>query len=212
MSLLDKIKKHIADASVTHVSRFDNLTSFKNDFELSQQFIDEWTIPYYMEIGQRRDEDWISKLKGIKSKITPEIIENSLGDFNWRTRQTGAYLAAITNRDEYIEIIGTHLLKSEVSYAGGIYCLVLSYFNTSHSVDYLNAYLEYYLDKPDLWFDQREAMQAIAYLDKINNTNNLESHWDNWLTFINNKPYWEKEIVIEQLEKQIEAIKTIADN
>lgn len=210
MSLLDKIKQHVAGATATHKTRFEALISLKNDFGLSQQFIDEWTIPYYMEIGQRSDGEWINKLKTIRPKITPEIIERSLGDFNWRTRQTGAYFAAITNRDQYIEAIGTHLLKSEVTYAGSIYCTVLSYFNTN--IDYLNTYLEYYLGKPDLWFDQREAMQAIAYLDKINNTNHLEHHWDNWLKFISNKPYWEEEITTERLEKQIEVIKAIAEN
>lgn len=212
MSLLDKIKKHISGAIVTHVSPFDNLSSLKNDFQLSQEFIDKWTIPYYMEIGRRNDEEWVNKLRGIRAEITSEIIESSLGDFNWRTMQTGAYFAAITNRKEYIEAIGTHLLKSEVTYAGNIYCIVLSYFNTSLCIDYLNDYLEYYLDKPDLWFDQRDAMQAIAYLDKINNTNHLEHHWDNWLKFISNKPYWEEEITTEHLEKQIQVIKAIAEN
>ena len=166
MPLLDKIKQHIAGSTVKHDNPFDNLTPISNNFELTQEFINEWIIPYYMDIGQRIDDEWIDNLTGIKSKITPEIIKSSLGDFNWRTRQTGAYFAAISNQKECIEYIGTHLLKSEVCYAGSVYCLVLSYFNTTQCVDYLNTYLEYYLTKYDLWFDQRDAMQAIAYLDK----------------------------------------------
>jgi hypothetical protein len=212
MSLFDKIKQHIAGATVTHKTRFDTLISLKNDFELSQEFINEWIIPYYMEVGRRNDYLWIDSFKKIKQKITPEIIEKSLGDFNWRTRKMGAYFSAITNHTEYIEPIGTHLLKSEVTYAGSIYCIVLAYFNTDECVDYLNTYLKYYLDKPDLWFDQRDAMQAIAYLDKINNTKHLEQHWDNWLKFISNKPYWEKEIITEHLEEQIAILKSMGEN
>ena len=212
MSILDEIKTLSEYVAFKYKFRFAKFTPLKNEFDLSKQFINEWVAPYHLIVGQTFDKEGIDSLIEIKPKITPEVIKLNLGDSNWRSRQTGAYFAAITNRVEFIDVIGTHLLKSEGPYAGRIYCLALSHFNTTQCVNYINKYLEYYLDKPDLCFDQRDAMQAISYLDKINNTNQLERHWENWLKYISNKPHWNKEISTEYFEKQIEVIKNIAKN
>lgn len=205
---IEAIKLHVAGATVRHMPPFDELKPFKNDFELSQDFIDKWVIPFYMNIGHT-DNDWINKLTSIKKEITTDIIQKNLGDFNWRTRQTGAFFSAITNQTQFIDIIGTHLLKSEVCYAGGIYCKVFASFNLPKCVDYLNQYLDYYLTKPDLWFDQRDAMEAILYLDTLNSTNHFDRHFNNWTEFIKNKPYWDKEIKTDNLEKQLNVIQTV---
>lgn len=205
---IEAIKLHVAGATVRHTPPFDDLKPFRNDFELTQDFIDKWVIPFYMNIGHT-DNEWIKKLISVKKEITTDIIEKNLGDFNWRTRQTGAFFSAITNQTQFIDIIGTHLLKSEVCYAGGIYSKVFASFNLPKCVDYLNLYLDYYLSKPDLWFDQRDAMEAILYLDKVNSTNHFERHISNWVEFIKNKPYWDKEIKTENLEKQLNIIQTV---
>ncbi len=205
---IEAIKLHVAGATVRHTAPFDDLKPFKNDFELTQDYIDKWVIPFYMNIGQS-DNEWINKLTSVKKEITTDIIEKNLGDFNWRTRQTGAFFSAITNQTQFVDIIGTHLLKSEVCYAGGVYCKVFASFNLPKCVDYLNLYLDYYLTKPDLWFDQRDAMEAILYLDKINSTNHFDRHINNWAEFIKNKPYWDKEIKTDNLEKQLTVIETV---
>ncbi|MBD8019106.1 DUF6000 family protein [Kaistella pullorum] len=209
---IEAIKLHVAGATVRHTPPFDDLKSFKNDFELSRDFLDKWVIPFFMNIGHfsgHLDTKWIDSLKRIKCEITPEIIEQNLGDFNWRTRQTGAYFSALTNQTQFIDIIGTHLLKSEVSYAGGAYCEVFASFNLPKCIDYLNLYLDYYLTKPDLWFDQKDAMEAIMYLDKINSTNNIDRHRSNWIQFIKNKPNWPEEITTDNLEKRLQVIETV---
>lgn len=205
---LEIIKLHIAGATIQHKNPFDSLTAFKNNDELSKDFLNKWVIPFYMKIGNT-DSEWYNQLKTIKPEITKEIIKKNLGDFNWRTRQTGAFFSAITNQSEFIDIIGTHLLKSEVCYAGRIYCKVLAYFNTPKCVEYLNIYLDYYLKRSDLWFDQRDALEAICYLDKLNSTHHFDKHLENWGEFLLNKPHWEKEISIENLEKQINFIENL---
>ncbi|SHM91816.1 DUF6000 family protein [Flavobacterium chilense] len=206
---LAAVKLHIAGATVRHNSPFGELQSFKNDFELSQDFINKWVVPFYMNINDVSDE-WTNKLVSVKGEISTHIIQNNLGDFNWRTRQTGAFFSAITNQVQFIDIIGTHLLKSEVCYAGSVYSKVLAYFNSEKCVEYLNLYLDYYLLKPDLWFDQTAVMEAILYLDKINSTNYFERHSDNWLKFIKNKPYWNKEISTVNLEEQLKVIERVS--
>ncbi len=205
---LEEIKLHVAGATVRHTSPFDDLPTFRNDFELTQGFRDKWVAPFYMNIGEF-DDNWINKLISVKNEITNEIIQKNLGDFDWRTRQTGAFFAAITNQSEFIDIIGTYLLKSEVCYAGVTYCAVLASFNIKRCIEYLNLYLDYYLKKPKLWFDQKAAMEALLYLDRINGTNHCGRHLDNWREFIKNKPHWPNEINTDTLEKQLLVIQTV---
>ena len=205
---LEAIRLHIAGATVRHHSPFDSLKSFKNDFELTQDFIDKWVRPYYMEIGSTRNQ-WIDLLKNVKSNITVDVIQTNLGNFDWRTRQTGAFFSAITNQTQFIDIIGTHLLKSEVCYAGTVYCEVLASFNSPKCVEFLNLYLDYYLSQPDLWFDQQAAMEAILYLDNVNATNHFAKHLENWNEFIKNKPSWKKEIKTGNFEKKINLINSV---
>lgn len=202
------VELHIVGVTVQHSSPFDKLVSFKNDTKLTQKFIDTWVVPFYRNIN-RTDSEWIEQLFSIKNDITTDVIEMNLGDFNWRTRQTVAFFSAITNQTQYVDIIGTHLLKSEVCYTGAVYCKALASFNLPKCVDYLNLYLDYYLTRADLWFDQQQAMEAVLYLDKLNSTNHFEKHIDKWLDFIKNKPYWNKEIKINDLEKQLNIIQTV---
>ena len=206
--LNEQIRLHSVGATVRHKSRFEDLLSFKNNEELTQEFIDTWTAPFYMRIGDT-DNDWINQLIQTRDKISKEIVVKLLGDFNWRTRQTGAFFAAIKNFTDLTDIIGTHFLKSEVCYAGQIYAYTFASFNTDNCIEYIDNYLTYYLAKPDLWFDQREAMESLTYLDKINQTNIVSKHTDNWIKFIANKPYWDKIISTERLEAQLDLIQKV---
>lgn len=65
-------------------------------------------------------------------------------------------------------------------YAGDLYALVLAYYNTPETIEYLHQYLEYYLQKPELDFDQQAVLEAVAYLDIINKTNNLSKYLKLW--------------------------------
>ena len=152
-NLAEEIRLHVAGATVRHKGKFDYLVSYSNDKNITQDFINKWTVPFYSDLDNT-DKDWINRIIKLKSEITDEIILTNLGDFNWRTRQTGAFFAAIMDKKEFIEIIGTHLLKSEVCYAGSEYAKVLASFNTEQSISYLEWYLEYYLFQKDLYFDQ----------------------------------------------------------
>ena len=206
--LNEQIRLHSAGATVRHTSTFEELPSYKNPDELSQDFIDTWVVPYYVSIGDTH-KSWKNQLIQANEKITKEIIVKLLGDFDWRSRQTGAFFAAIKNFTDLTDIIGIHLLKSEVCYAGQVFAYIFASFNTDKSIEYLDRYLTYYLLQPDLWFDQGEAMEALTYLDKINNTNLVSKHSDNWIKFIANKPNWSKKITTDRLESQVALIKEI---
>ncbi len=178
--LQNEINLHSAGATVRHASIFNHLETHKNDFELTQEFINKWVIPLYMKIRNTNDNEWVEYLKQFKDEITEEVTLTLLGDFNWRTRTVGAYLSALKNYENQIDIIGIHLLKSEVCYAGDLYAMVLAYYNTPKTVEYLNKYLDYYLQRPDLYFDQENVLETVAYLDIINQTGHLSRHLNEW--------------------------------
>jgi hypothetical protein len=212
---LSDIQLHSAGATVRHKSPFENLDSYANEVEITQELREEWVIPIYFELNNQSDE-WVQKMVLLKSKITEDIILQNLGDFDWRTRSTGSYFASIKQSKHLEDIIGTHLLKSEVCYAGSQYALTIASFNTAKSADYFDRYLKYYLKRPDLYFDQEDVMTALKYLDEVNKTNNLEKHLNNWEECLNwrhqdqiNNLNNLKNIVpnkIEEIEKQIQEL------
>ena len=187
---------HSAGATVRHISPFDNLPTYKNDKNLSSDFIKKWVVPYYMEIASYDSSKWVDQIKEIKAEITKDVCLNLLGDFNWRTRLVGFYFAAVKDYKELIDIIGTHLLKSEVCCVGHIYAVTLSFFNDENCIGYLNKYLDYYLTKPSLYFDQKFVMEALLYLDKQNRTEYFEKHLSSW------KKLYEERNKLEEYQRQ----------
>lgn len=206
----NEINLYSAGATVRHRSDFDHLKNHKNDFELSKEFIDQWVLPFYMEM-RHTSGSWIEDMKQLKDEITEEVTLALLGDFNWRTRIVGAYLSAIKNYENQIDIIGVHLLKSEVCYAGDLYALVFAFYNNQKTIDYLNQYLDYYLQKPQLYFDQEKVMETLVYLDIINGTNNFSKHLTQWEKMLENRSQISRTRniqiagIIEQQEGKIKA-------
>ncbi|MGW4890503.1 DUF6000 family protein [Streptomyces murinus] len=86
---------------------------------------------------------------------------------SWRERRTAAWLAAVSRRDRFRERLGALLLESEVCCAGGAYCAALASFGTARDADLLAAYLDRYLHRPDLAYDQSTAMGALAHTDAV---------------------------------------------
>ncbi|MER5735095.1 DUF6000 family protein [Streptomyces sp. NPDC002262] len=83
----------------------------------------------------------------------------------WRERRTAAWLIAVARRTEFRERLGELLLASEVGFAGSAYCVTLASFGTPADADLLVAYLDRYLRRPDLYYDQPAAMGALLHLD-----------------------------------------------
>ncbi|MEU1800295.1 DUF6000 family protein [Streptomyces sp. NPDC019937] len=101
-------------------------------------------------------------------KAAGEISPHGLGlllDRGWRERKTAAWLIAVAGRSEFRERLGELLLASEGPYAGQAYCVALATFGTSVDADLLVAYLDRYLPRPDLDYDQTAALGALLLLD-----------------------------------------------
>jgi hypothetical protein len=164
-------------------SPFANLVSHKNTAALSTDFVEKWVVPFYLKIGKEDERNSVEAIKKIKHEITENICLSLLGDLNWRSRVVGSYFATVKGYDELTDIIGTHLLKSEVCCVGHIYAVTFAFLNTNKTVRFLNQFLDYYLTKPGLGYDHKWVMGALLYLDKVNGTHHIKRHMENWIIF-----------------------------
>ncbi|MFF3932865.1 DUF6000 family protein [Streptomyces hirsutus] len=112
--------------------------------------------PEYDRFVRRLSED--SKV------ITAEEIATLL-EGGWRERRTATWLVAVSRRTEFRERLGELLLVSEVCCAGLAYCVALASFGTPRDSELLVAYLDRYLRRPDLAYDQTVAMGALLFID-----------------------------------------------
>ena len=198
----DEIELAFAGAMVIHRNPFEKLEAFRNDDEITKDFADKWINPYYLNFhAYSKPQDLEEFLSAAKS-LSAIRVKKLLGYFDWRSKLMGAYFAACNNYQELEDIIGTHLLKSEVCYAGTGYCIALTIFGTEKSKNYLKQYLGYYLTRKDLWFDQADALCALEYLDKKEALKFL----DIWNDFSLEKANWHLERSRKQFKIRIESI------
>nr|WP_240507329.1 DUF6000 family protein [Streptomyces kanamyceticus] len=71
----------------------------------------------------------------------------------------------MSRRTAFRERLGELLLASEVCCTGLAYCVALASFGSPDDADHLADYLDRYLRRPDLDFDQLVAMGALVYID-----------------------------------------------
>jgi hypothetical protein len=206
------IERHLMGATVLHEHPFGELptqyigTGLEKDYEpLHLKWVDE----YYLHVGSDYPNDWIQKMRSVKTEIKEDVILELLGHINWRPRTMGAYFAMVADMPHLLEIIGSHLLKSEVCFVAKTYLIAIAYFNTPWGMNYLQRYLDHYLGQYHLVFDQREAMETLCYLDQINGTKYLIKYQERWAEFIIHQPHCQKEIGYRRVESEVQIIRKI---
>ncbi|WP_406437789.1 DUF6000 family protein [Streptomyces sp. NBC_00631] len=115
-------------------------------------------------MGGRDRAKFMRKLGQAAGEISPREL-GLLLDGGWRERKTAAWLIAVAGRSEFRDRLGELLLASEGPYAGQAYCVALATFGTSADADPLVAYLDRYLPRHDLYYDQTAALGALLLLD-----------------------------------------------
>lgn len=195
----DEIALHVSGATVRHRNPFENIVVPRNKGELDEEFIEKWVVPFYMTSLSDIDDQTLNTFVAAAKEINVEVVKKLLSEFDWRPRITAAFFCAVNKYDEVIDIIGSHLLKSEVCYAGYGYCLALASLGGDRAKSYLMTYLDYYLDRIDLWFDQVVAYCALEYLDNGEALKRLEK----WNSFVANKPYWSLDRSREHFKKSM---------
>ncbi|GAA2978357.1 hypothetical protein JCM13580A_26910 [Streptomyces drozdowiczii] len=118
--------------------------------------------------------------------ITADEIAQLL-EGGWRERRTAAWLIAVSRRTEFRERLGELLLASEVCCAGLAYSVALASFGTARDADLLAAYLDRYLRRPDLGYDQTVVMGALQFIDlnlggaQVDRFRQPGGLWQQWL-------------------------------
>ena len=205
---LDAIQRHVAGATVTHTSPFANLQVPQVVTQPGKELVDQWIKPLYLDFFKPGAESLIASLW---SQMTPEIAGTLLSYFDWRPRIVGAHLVALRKMDVLTSLVGRLLLRSDVCFAGGGYCLALARINTQEARQFLYEYLDYYLTRPDLDFDQARAMAAVIYLDKLNGTNESGRFEAGWSFLIRDKPHpWNLERSCSAFCRQMARIEALA--
>ena len=82
-------------------------------------------------------------------------------------------------------------------------------FNTEKGIEYLKEYLEYYLTRKDVHFDQRIAMSTLNWTDKKNGTNEMNSFLPKYQDWVSDKYSQDINQSIANFEKQIEQLNQI---
>ncbi|GLW52127.1 DUF6000 family protein [Kitasatospora phosalacinea] len=144
----------------------------ENDPEL-RDLVRRYVVPgrRYLKLGGgllRRDaterEAFLRELGRDAAAITPGELTVLL-EGGWRERRTAAWLIAVAGRAGFRERLGELLLASEVCCAGSAYTLALAVLGTPADADLLVDYLDRYLRRPDLFYDQSAALGALLHLD-----------------------------------------------
>ncbi|MEV7045677.1 DUF6000 family protein [Amycolatopsis sp. NPDC051061] len=109
---------------------------------------------------------FLRELAEAARQITDTELEVLLDDGGWRERWTAAWFIAVTDRNQFRDKLGSLLLASEGPRAGRAYCMALTCLGTDADATHLIAYLDRYLLRPDLNYDQPEALGALLCLDE----------------------------------------------
>ncbi|QES52557.1 hypothetical protein DEJ50_21135 [Streptomyces venezuelae] len=96
-------------------------------------------------------------------------------------------MIGVGRRATFRERIGDLLLASEFCFSGSAYCFALARFGTHVDAEILTAYLDCYLPRTDLRYDQSAALGALLRLDAHLGTHHAERFtspgglWDQWV-------------------------------
>ncbi|MFJ9909091.1 DUF6000 family protein [Streptomyces sp. NPDC101152] len=83
----------------------------------------------------------------------------------WRERLVAAWMAGIGGHTRQRQRIGELLIESRQTYAGQGYCFALACFGTPADAQILCDYLDLFLRRPDLYYDQHWAIGALLDID-----------------------------------------------
>lgn len=173
-----------------HQSPFEDVVVPGSTTPLDARLRDRWVKPLYMAVPH--DLGTVTPLiRAQFGEINADLIRALLAEFNWRPRIVGGFLVALDPRVDFEELVGKLLLRSDVCYAGGSYCLALARLNTPRALDFLQTYLRYYLTRTDLYFDQAAALAAVRHLDQVNGTSHCGEFDQLWSDFIRDNPHWD---------------------
>ncbi|MCB9896590.1 MAG: hypothetical protein H6825_01175 [Planctomycetes bacterium] len=193
------------DPAPAHAGPFATLELPAPSAPLPAHFMKRWGSLSLAMQGDEFDR-FVPTLQRRADEIDAGLVRALLGEVNWRPRLVGAYLAAVKGLCEVDELVARLLLRSDLCFAGKGYCLALACFDTEVARKALDDYLGHYLSRPDLHFDQGDAMAALGHLDARHGTHARDAHLPAWEAFVADKPRWRLRRFDEQLAARLAAV------
>ncbi|MFD3555724.1 DUF6000 family protein [Streptomyces goshikiensis] len=126
------------------------------------------------------------------SATITDVELEALLSYEWRSRLTAAWLIGVDRRATFRERIGDLLLASEFCFSGSAYCFALARFGTHADAEILAAYLDRYLPRTDLRYDQPAALGALLRLDAHLGTHHADHFTEPdgpWTQWVNALPH-----------------------
>lgn len=150
----------------------------------------EWVSPLYLELlhgnfhrGARGDT--LDEVRRV-AQAFERSDALALLDGGWRERLVAAWLVGVCKYEDLIPRLAELLLASETYFAGQGYCGALAMMPCEASAAALVAYLDRYLARPDLFYDQLWAMAALQFVDRELGTDRARAFlapggpWERW--------------------------------
>lgn len=201
---------HSAGATAQHAGPYSILEVPMMMENPDADFIAKWVKPFYMTNLIRERSAFRSAYQKVSNEIDDALITRLLSYFNWRPSIVGALFAAIGCRHQHCDHIGRLLLRSDVCFAGRGYAMAMVRFNSPAAIDYLCNYLDHYLARPDLFFEQGVVMAALSQLDRLNGTNKVDDFTSRWEDFVLNKPNWRLGRFVTMFADELTGIEEVA--
>jgi Family of unknown function (DUF6000) len=127
-----------------------------------QELITKWVAPYYLKIlhanyaeiesAQERvefNQQVITALAAVNEEVVIRLLQEG-----WREKLTGSWLCGLKNWQQFTPLLGALLVESRTCFA------------TEESAAFLVTYLDTYLPRLDLQYDQHWAMPALLWVDE----------------------------------------------
>lgn len=142
-----------------------------------------WIAPFYLNIlhgnyatsvlddGQR--EAFNLAVREALQVVTGEQLSRLIGSA-WREAITGSWFAGVGRFNECRDQIGARLLASEACFAGQAHAFALACFADDESANFLEQYLDTFLERKDCYYDQAWVMPALMWIDQERNSNRAE--------------------------------------
>ncbi|MEV8086643.1 DUF6000 family protein [Streptomyces nigra] len=125
--------------------------------------------------------------------ITDEELE-ALPAYECSSRLTAGWLIGVDRRERFRACNSDLLLASEVCYSGSAYCFALTCFAYADA-EILTAYLDRYLPRTHLQYDQPATLGALLRLDALLGAHHADrftepdGFWDHWVKCVRRLGY-----------------------
>ncbi len=182
---MSDVLDHTAGRTVAHRSPFEHLI-VPNRREHPVHLAARWVRPFYMTAPEH--PSFGERYRAQRVEATSALAGELLSYFDWRPKAVGAYLVAIERHESQRELVGRLLLRSDVCCCGDAFCLALARLGGEESARVLRDYLDHYLSRPDLAFDQAAALAALTSLDAREGSLHARDYEARWSHYAASRP------------------------